>query len=215
MNKKTFIETLRRGLKNKGIKDIDDILEDYETYFYNQLQSGKSEDEIANRLGDINKIIDDYKTSFEGKRNQWFDYVSIGFIAVPMLIILYGLLIIFIGTIITTWAIAIYYLFQINTFSFLPTIPLGVHLLYVLTFLSFSLLFFSLSVHFFVHLKSMTTQYLVRQSIRIGYYQVKSIYRNILKYSAIISTISILLTYIVSAILAQDLQYWHVWNWFN
>jgi uncharacterized membrane protein len=215
MNKKTFTETLRRGLKNNGIKDMNDILEDYEAYFYNQLQLGKNEDEIANRLGDVKKIIDDYKNSSERKKNQWFDYVSVGFIAVPMLVMLYGLLFIFVGTIISSWAIAIYYLFQLNSFSFMPAIPLGVHLLYVLTFLAFSAFFFSLSVRFFAHLKSMTTQYIVKQSIRIGYYQVRSIYKKIFKYSIIIGIISIMLTYIVSAILAQDLQFWHVWNWFN
>ena len=215
MNKITFMETLKQGLKKHNIKDIDEIMDDYEVYFINQEKQGRSEEEATLRLGDLKSIIGDYVESPKGNRRQWFDLVTIGFIAIPMLILLYGVLATFIGGSIASWAISIYYLFQVNSFSFMPDIPFGVHFLYIVTMLTWSVFFFCLSVRFAATLKSMTMQYLVKQSIRIGDYQIKDIYVKLFKYSLLIGTLLLVLTYAVSALVAKDFQYWHVWGWFN
>lgn len=214
MNKITFMEALKQGLKKYNVKDIDEILEDYEDYFYHQIKQGRSEEETALKLGDVNKIIEDYKSSTEGKKRKWFDLVSISFIAIPLLVSLYGLLVVFIASALAFWATAIYYLFQLDTFLFMPAIPIGVHLLYVITLLAWAVFFFSLSVRFAKQIKSMTMQYLVKQTIRIGDYQVKSIYTKMFKYGLATSILMLVLTYIISVIIAKDFQFWHVWEWF-
>lgn len=215
MTKDQFLETLKQGLKKHNIKDVDDIVSDYQDYFVQQLALGKSESDIAAKLGDIKGIIQDYIESGTSAKKRWFDLVTVGFVAIPILIIMYGLLVVFMGATLATWAIGIYYLFRLDTLSFMPEIPLGVHLLYVLLMLTWSIFFFSLSIRFAATTKSMTTQYLVKQAIRIGDYEIKKIYIKLFNCSLIIGLILFVVVYIISAIVAKDFQYWHVWNWFN
>lgn len=215
MNKEQFITALRTGLKKHNIKDIDDILLEYEDYFRIQRELGKTEDDIAKRLGDITSIVDDYASSGSSHKKRWFDLVTISFVAIPLLILLYGVLIVFVGSAIASWGIAIYYLFGLDTLSFMPHIPVGVHLIYVLLMLEWTVFFFSISVRFGAMLKAMTMQYVVKQSIRIGEYQIKRIYHTLLKYSLMIGVTVFVIGYMISALIAQDWQYWHVWGWFR
>lgn len=215
MNKQNFIETLKQGLKKHNIHDVDDIITDYEDYFNQQIALGKSESDIAIKLGDVKSIISDYAKSQTKGRAKWFDLVTVGFVAIPMLIILYGLLIIFGTTVIATWSLAIYYLFRLTTFSFIPYIPNGIHLVYILLFLVLSLFFFTLTVRCYATTKSMTMQYIVKQAIRIGDYHIKPIYIKLFNISLIISLILFIIGYFLSAIVARDFQYWHVWEWFQ
>src|SRR5690554_5736976 len=103
MNKEQFINNLKEGLRKHNIKDVDDIARDYENYFDEQLLIGKSEVEISNKLGNLNSIISDYAESSIKSKTKWFDLVTVGFVAVPLLIILYGILVIFIGGAIASW----------------------------------------------------------------------------------------------------------------
>lgn len=215
MNKEQFIDTLRQGLKKHNIKDVDDIITDYEDYYKEQLSLGKTETEISMKLGDLKSIISDYAESSSNSKKKWFDLVTVGFIAIPLLIILYGLLISFIGGALATWGIAIYYLFRLDSLNFMPNIPAGVHFIYVVMMLSWSIFFFSLSIRFAATIKSMTTQYVVKQAIRIGDYQIKNIYIKLFDYSLIIGSSLFVIGYIISALIAKDFQYWHVWGWFN
>ena len=70
MTKITFIESLKQGLLKHHVHDIDDILTDYEDYFNEQLNLGKSEEDIAKRLGDVKSIIKDYTNSKEQQHKK-------------------------------------------------------------------------------------------------------------------------------------------------
>ncbi|MFA5526708.1 MAG: DUF1700 domain-containing protein [Acholeplasmataceae bacterium] len=214
MTKDQFIDALRQGLKKHHVTDIDDIIEDYEDYYREQQALGKSEQEIAHRLGDIKRIIADYGTT-KTHQKRWFDIVAISFLALPLLIILYGLLITFIASSVTTWAIAIYYLFNVSTFEFMPSIPTGIHLGYVVWMLATSVFFLSLSIRFVATLKSMTQQYMVKQTIRIGDYHIKPIFQKLFIYSMIISLVVLVIVFILSVIHAQSFEFWHAWGWFQ
>ena len=52
MNKADFLGTLRRRLEGMGKAEIDDVIADYETHFTDGAAAGRSEDEIADALGD-------------------------------------------------------------------------------------------------------------------------------------------------------------------
>lgn len=215
MNKQTFLSQLELGLKKHQIHDIDDIISEYTYHFERQLENGKSEEDIASMLGDLNSIIEDYAEIGSKTRSKWFDLVAVGFIAVPLLILLYGVLITFFATTLASWGITVYYVLGLSSLSFMPYIPTGVHLLYALTALAMSFLCFSFSVYLFAQIKSMTRQYIVKQAIRIGQYHIRPIYKKICIYSLIIFILGFVIAYIVSAIVAKDFQYWHVWNWFE
>jgi hypothetical protein len=74
---------------------------------------------------------------------------------------------------------------------------------------------FSFSVRFYGILKSMTKQYVVKQSIRIGEYKQSPIYIKIFNMSFWMMIALLFVTYAVSALVAKSFQYWHVWGWFQ
>jgi hypothetical protein len=86
---------------------------------------------------------------------------------------------------------------------------------YVLLALSASVLMFSFSVRYYGMLNSMTKQYIVKQTIRIGDYLIPKIYQNIFKISLISFIVLFVVTFIVSVISAGSIQYWHEWQWFS
>lgn len=215
MNKQEFMTQLESGLKKHQIKDIEDILSDYRMHFDHQIENGKSEADISQSLGDVGSIINDYSKISTKRSLKWFDMVTVGFVAIPMLIMLYGLLISLFGATLSSWGIAVYYLFRLSTFDFMPHIPFGVHFIYVLSSFAISIMFFCLSIYLIALIRSMTQQYLVKQTIRIGHYHVKKQYQLILKYSFWVMVISFVLSYIVSALIAKSFEYWHVWEWFS
>ena len=215
MNKTEFLKTLEMGLKKHKVHDIDEIISDYEEHFNHQKEINKSEEDTSKSLGDINSIILEYAGLRESKKRGWFDLVAINMLAIPLLITHYGFIIILAAMTLASWSISIYYLFQMDSLSFLPFIPFGIHLMYVLSFLVTSILFFSLTVNDGYLLKSMSKQYIVKQTIRIGNPYIPKIYKKLTSYSLYVFIILFVLTYVLSAIVAKDFQYWHAWEWFQ
>lgn len=215
MNKIMFLETLEKGLKNKQVHDIKEIIDDYKEYFDIQISAGKKEEEIAAYLGSIDSIILDYADNQHGSKKKWFELVTISFIALPLLIMSYGLLITFAASSIGFWGVAVYLTFDINTLQFMPAIPMIPKLFYIVTALVTCVFMFSLSVRYYGVLKSMTKQYVVKQSIRIGDFVQSEIYLKIFKITFWMMVVLFVLTYAVSAIYAKSFQYWHIWEWFE
>ncbi len=60
LNRREFIETLRNGLKELPENEIMDILYNYEEHFEIGLSKGKSEEEIAEELGEPKNIARAY-----------------------------------------------------------------------------------------------------------------------------------------------------------
>ena len=52
MDKKNFMEKIKKNLKSLPAKEIEDILNDLEEYFEVGKERGRTEEEIANSLGD-------------------------------------------------------------------------------------------------------------------------------------------------------------------
>ncbi len=214
MTKQQFLDQLSKGLTVKHVSDVSDIIEDYEVYYAEQIALGKTEEDISLSLGDIDSIIHDYASYASGEKKHWFDLVTISFLAIPLLIMNYGLLIIFAASSLAFWGIAIYYLFGLSSLSFIPMIPLLPKIGFIITLFVYSLFMFSLSVRYYGILKSMTKQFIVKQQIRIGEFPQKKIYQQIFRYSSISMMILTVIVYLVSALVAKDFQFWHVWEWF-
>ncbi len=61
MTKKEFLDKLEKNLKGLKKKDISEILSDYEEHFRIGLEKGKSEEKIADELGDVVQIANQFK----------------------------------------------------------------------------------------------------------------------------------------------------------
>ena len=56
MNRETFVEKLRTGLRGLPQTTVDEVMADYEAHFSEGLQAGRTEDEIASALGDPSRL---------------------------------------------------------------------------------------------------------------------------------------------------------------
>lgn len=64
MNKKTFLQQLRKGLKGIPKNDLEDIMYDYQEHIESALETGKSEEEITAALGSPRKIAKQHRAEF-------------------------------------------------------------------------------------------------------------------------------------------------------
>jgi uncharacterized membrane protein len=214
MNKEEFINALEKGLKKANISEIKDIIGDYQEYFYRQLQLGKKEEDISRFIGDIDSIVSEYKSIEQKDKHSWFSIVGTTMVALPLLIISYGIVIVLFGAMIASWAIAVYYMFNLSSLAFMPNIPLFPKIFYILFFISFAVFFFSLAYKFFVTVLSMTKQYIVKQSIVIGEFKKTGVYDKLFKYSFLIGMSLFIISFIISVVTSKSFEFWHTWDWF-
>jgi uncharacterized membrane protein len=62
MTQQEFLKTLKEALERQGVSQVSDVLNDYKEHFTHGLQSGKSESEISEKLGNPNIIAKAYET---------------------------------------------------------------------------------------------------------------------------------------------------------
>lgn len=70
MTKEKWIEDLKNGLKGLSKEEIDEIIADYNEYFYDAMESGRSEEEIAQALGEPKKLAKQFKADSRIKKAQ-------------------------------------------------------------------------------------------------------------------------------------------------
>jgi uncharacterized membrane protein len=216
MTKNQFINTLRIALENRKVKDIDEIISDYINHVDESIATGISESQSVKALGDIESIANDYGTYQKIHKNKrMFEIITSSTYAIPMLILLYATSILFMISTIASWSLGIYFIFQISTFSFIPTLMNGINLLYGALFISFSFYLFSVSIKFFSFSKNMAMQFYVKKDLRIGRYTIKGVYTKLFNLSLIITLILFALTFIISVIVTGEWEFWHYWQWFD
>jgi len=70
MTKEKWIEELKSGLKGLSKEEIDEIIADYNEYFYDAMESGRSEEEITQALGEPKKLAKQFKADSTIKKAQ-------------------------------------------------------------------------------------------------------------------------------------------------
>lgn len=62
MNRETFVEKLRTGLRGLPQTTVDEVMADYEAHFSEGLQAGRTQEEIASALGDPVRLARELRT---------------------------------------------------------------------------------------------------------------------------------------------------------
>jgi uncharacterized membrane protein len=75
MNKAAFLRILRDGLAGLRPQDVDEILADYSAYFDEGLASGRSEEHVAEALGDPRRLARELRA--ETGLRHWEDHRSL------------------------------------------------------------------------------------------------------------------------------------------
>ena len=60
MNKKEFLDELRKELKKNNVSDIEEIIEEYDNHFNYKLEEGRTEEEIAKKLSPPQEIAKEF-----------------------------------------------------------------------------------------------------------------------------------------------------------
>ncbi len=68
MNRANFIAQLRAGLSGLHQSDVNDIIADYESHFADGVAAGRSEDEVAEALGDPSRLARELRAEVGFKR---------------------------------------------------------------------------------------------------------------------------------------------------
>lgn len=70
MTKDKWLERLKKGLSGLNKDEIDDILADYNEYFYDAMEKGRTEEQVTNSLGDPIKLAKQLKADSRIKTAQ-------------------------------------------------------------------------------------------------------------------------------------------------
>jgi uncharacterized membrane protein len=226
MNKITFIQELEKGLKKIGVRDSIDIIKDYEVHFENELSKGKSEEEIAKELGNIEEILIDFQQEDQNIVvhrkvssvviiiSNVFGYLGIFFLYILNLSLLSSAL--------ASMIIGLYLMFSFEIFSFMPLLLSPFSIFAGLTIIILSIFFFGLSILFY-KLNHRLVKRLINwnRTLKTGQDQhVVDIKPSILiiritQISGISLLIFVVISYIVGVLMTRQAEFWHYWNWFS
>ncbi len=95
MNKKNYFKILRDELKRRNVKNIDDIIDDYEDLIYQKMKEGMSEEEAVRELGSIEELANSYGEAQPQKGEV--DYLKFGLLQLFNLIVGFALVVSLIG----------------------------------------------------------------------------------------------------------------------
>ncbi len=237
MTKSEFLTQLRYELKKNNISDAEDILEEYTQHFAFKLADGYSEEEIAAKLGKPSELASQFIPDPEAKKHggrkaitiigMVFSDIFVG----AFFIIFYAFAIVLGAFTLATATIGICLITGLNIHSVIPYIPYLCSLICAVSMLALAVLS-GVACYYFV----IFTRQLIRSYRRFHFNAIagaagrailpslpahpqmssksKRRMRKVTLYSIAVFAVSFVLGYIIMAICAGNLEFWHVWGWF-
>lgn len=231
MNKKLFLTRLTLGLKAMGIEDVSDIIKDYEGHFLRESEKGKTEAEIAKELGDLDQILKDYETEAvitpvkkpTRKLSQWEIMLILDASMVLLWITVYSIILSVFISGVAFIILGIYYVLQITFISVFPVLPtLSLSMLYGVTFIAIGLFQMNLAFRSAGLSNRAAKKYIAwHKSQTSGIHSPADSVKKNKKSIAVpflLGTVSFILmvaTYVLSAMAAESIEFWHIWGWFQ
>lgn len=223
MNKTEFLKELQIGLKKKSIKDIEDIITDYEVHFENEQNKGRTEEETVVLLGDLTDIIDAYEQgSGKPKPVKGLAILLLSqLIWLPVLCLLYAFAIVLLGAGLSSVLLGLYYLLLLDFLTFLPTIALPLSFLYAVMLLFGGYFFYRITMIYCDAIRTASSYVYALQRTELsgvkhaGMNKFDKNRLKLAKYASIIFFGLFLVLIITSMIVARSIEFWHHWNWFG
>lgn len=238
MNQNEFLGELSKWLYLKKVADVDDIVLEYQQHFRLKLADGYSEEEIAAKLGNPKELAN----QFEAGRLQNTGYknsavIMAGMIFVDIFAFLLGVLsiawVIVLGAAtIASGVTSICLVLQIDVYRLIPSMPYVSRFLFFVALLALAVLFALATIYCFLFIRQLIRCYIrwrhnVIASMKGGvilpplpfYPCIEKKARRHMRNTALVATIVLgtgaVSAYILSSILADSLEFWHVWHWFT
>ncbi|MEA4812585.1 MAG: DUF1700 domain-containing protein [Anaerolineaceae bacterium] len=68
MKKDEYLNLFEKSLRKYKVNDLEDILDEYKQHFSFKLLDGYSEEEVASKLGDPEKVALNFALDYEGRK---------------------------------------------------------------------------------------------------------------------------------------------------
>ncbi|NLX63416.1 MAG: DUF1700 domain-containing protein [Clostridiaceae bacterium] len=237
MTKNEFLLQLKNELKKNNISDLDDILSEYEQHFAFKLADGYSEEEIAAKLGDPTELASQFIPNAPEKKHGGRKLVTvIGMVFADLFAGAFFLMLFIFAVVmgIVTVAAAIIGICLLGGFSFnniIPGMPYLCAFIFSISFFAFALLSTAACLYFVVFTRQLIRSYkrfhinvLAGSSGKATLpslpvypllsHKFKRRLRMLVLSSLTVLAVSLVSGYIISAITAGNLEFWHVWGWF-
>jgi uncharacterized membrane protein len=235
MNKTEFINTLTNTLQARKIQDIDEIVAEYEQHFLFKLSDGYSEEEIAALLGDpaaLGKQFDsEIKTATGNKSIVAIGLIFMDIIVTLLFVLLFTWVIVMSAVAVTSVATSVCLVFNLNISNLIP-MPYFVALILALVSLALAVLAAVGTVYFWLYAQQLLRSYFrwhrntlaaasgqaLLPSIPVHPQLSAARNRSMRKIALVALTVFVVTFqagYIIAALAAGALEFWHVWGWFS
>ena len=238
MTKLEFMNQLASELHKRNIADAADVLEEYEQHFAFKLSDGYSEEEIAARLGSPADLAAQFEPAPQGAKRRsaaltwlWLGWVDVFFGLFAILLLAFG--IVLAACVVSFGAAGVCLIGNIHTVSFLtlPAMPYWCGAILGLSLLALCALSVAGCVWFFSFFRQIVRAYgRFHQNMLAPCYgaltlpslplapqfsaKAKRRLRRLALISLALFAVCFVLSYVVCAISAGSVQFWHVWGWF-
>jgi len=232
MNKTVFFAELNKELVKNKVNDIDEILAEFEEHFAYKIEEGKTEEEIAKKIGNPVDIAKDYANQAKPAKQPGNMVVKIGlfisdFFVFFMFLIMWASVLVLGIFALTSLTLSILLVVNGNIASLIPSMP------YVSSFM-FGISIFGLSVvsgigtiYLFLYIKQWQRVYfrwhknVVNNNIFPSLSKHPKIPKKVQSRLKLMNMIGIIIFvgafiigYIISSLIANSGGFWHVWEWF-
>lgn len=236
MNKKDFFKELKKELEIRNVSEIEDILSDFEEHFEYKLEEGKTEEEITRKIGNPLDIANDYANhssdkegskESKGSKINLIPLLILDIFVIPMYIALFAVVLTLGIASITFLTLGFSLIFSINIENLIPTMPYITSLIFGIGIISIFVIFTIGTIYMYLYVKQWGKVYLrwhkncsnnsMYPSLSKHPKVSKKLTYNLKLFNMIgivITVITFIIGYIVSASIAGSFEFWHAWNWF-
>ena len=237
MNKTEFINILTNTLVERRVQDIDEIVAEYEQHFSIKMADGYSEGEIADRLGDPKALGEQFDPETSETRTSNKAIVVIGLVFVDTVVaMLFALLftwVIVMGVAAAAFAVAgVGLVSGLDVSTFVPYMPDLFRFMLAAMLLALAVLTAVGVVYFWLFIRQLFRSFSRWHRNRLAaasgeallpgipaYPQIPRVRNRIMRRIGLVALIVVVVTfqagYMVAALTAGALEFWHVWGWFQ
>jgi uncharacterized membrane protein len=238
MNQTEFLSELTKWLYLKQIPDVEDIMLEYRQHFALNLADGYSEEEIAAKLGTPKELANQFEagTMPQPKRRGASAVAAVGLVFIDIFACLLGILlaawvIVLAAATVAFGVLSVCLLFQQIIHQWIPNTPTICQFFYAVSFLALAILSLLATWYCFLFVKQLTRVYFRwRRNIFFSamgdvilpplsmYPSIGHTLRRKMRGLALGATtvfgVGIVVSYVLSSVLAGSFEFWHVWGWF-
>ncbi len=236
MTKNEFLTRFEAELRLMGIPDADEIAEEYREHFEAKTADGFTEEETAARLGAPEEVAGQYSADMRRAVRGNRGIVITGLVFADILVVIIFILLYawcIVCTVFTAAALSVgvCLILGFGSVELIPPMPYGCAVLFAMSLFATAVLAAAGTAYFFGFTRQLTRAYgrwaenTLASASGLPTLPALPVYprlspkarrriRSVVLAALIVFAVASIAAYIVSAVWAKSIEFWHVWNWF-